>query len=121
MDIIQINKFSNLHSDKIIFCKTDFIFEEFKNIEKLDDAIKRKMKEEIGLSIENYSEIGIAETIFEDKHTINVCFKVDIEEVEIYLTDEHSKFEWFNLDGLPVNLNKILKSKIMETISVSEK
>lgn len=35
MDIIQINKFSNLHSDKIIFCKTDFIFEEFKNIEKL--------------------------------------------------------------------------------------
>jgi hypothetical protein len=36
MDFIQINKFSKLHDDnKIIFCKTDFIFEEFKNIEKL--------------------------------------------------------------------------------------
>jgi len=36
MDFIQINKFSKLHDgDKIIFCKTDFIFEEFKNIEKI--------------------------------------------------------------------------------------
>lgn len=36
MDFIQINKFSKLHDgNKIIFCKTDFIFEEFKNIEKL--------------------------------------------------------------------------------------
>jgi hypothetical protein len=36
MDFIQINKFSKLHNeDKVIFCKTDFIFEEFKNIEKI--------------------------------------------------------------------------------------
>jgi len=36
MNTIQINKFSKLHNeDKVIFCKTDFIFEEFKNIEKI--------------------------------------------------------------------------------------
>lgn len=36
MDFIQINKFSKLHDEgKVIFCKTDFIFEEFKNIEKI--------------------------------------------------------------------------------------
>jgi len=35
MDIIQLNKFSKLHSENIIFCKTDFILDEFKNIEKL--------------------------------------------------------------------------------------
>jgi hypothetical protein len=36
MDFTQINKFSKLHDeDKVIFCKTDFIFEEFKNIEKI--------------------------------------------------------------------------------------
>jgi hypothetical protein len=36
MDFIQINKFSKLHDgNKIIFCKTDFIFEEFKNIGKI--------------------------------------------------------------------------------------
>ena len=35
MDIIQLNKFSKLHNNNIIFCKTDFIFEEFRHIEKL--------------------------------------------------------------------------------------
>jgi hypothetical protein len=35
MDTIQLNKFSTLHSDSIIFCKTDFILEEFKRIEQL--------------------------------------------------------------------------------------
>jgi hypothetical protein len=40
MDFIQINKFSNLHDEgKVIFCKTDFIFEEFKNIEKIPHNI----------------------------------------------------------------------------------
>ena len=36
MDFIQINKFSELHDgNKIIFCKTDFIFNEFKLISKI--------------------------------------------------------------------------------------
>lgn len=40
MDIIQINKFSELHNNKtIIFCKTDFLQEEFKYIEKLNNDV----------------------------------------------------------------------------------
>lgn len=36
MDLIQLNKFSKLHNNNgVIFCKTDFILDEFKNIEKL--------------------------------------------------------------------------------------
>lgn len=36
MDLIQLNKFSKLHNNgNIIFCKTDFILDEFKHIEKL--------------------------------------------------------------------------------------
>jgi hypothetical protein len=39
-DFIQINKFSSLHNGKdIIFCKTDYILEEFKNIEKSKNDI----------------------------------------------------------------------------------
>jgi len=40
MDFIQINKFSKLHDGhKIIFCKTDFIYEEFKYIETLNHNV----------------------------------------------------------------------------------
>lgn len=39
-DTIQINKFSNLHDGKkIIFCKTDYLDIEFKNIEQIENDI----------------------------------------------------------------------------------
>lgn len=39
-DLIQINKFSHLHNGKtIIFCKTDFIIQEFENIKNLDNEV----------------------------------------------------------------------------------
>lgn len=39
-DIIYFNNFSKLHDNvNFIFCKTDFLFQEFKNIEKLDHEI----------------------------------------------------------------------------------
>lgn len=39
-DLIQINKFSHLHNGKtIIFCKTDFILQEFDNIRNLDNEV----------------------------------------------------------------------------------
>jgi hypothetical protein len=40
MDLIQINKFSELHDgNKIIFCKTDFIFNEFELISKIPNDV----------------------------------------------------------------------------------
>lgn len=40
MNYIEINKFSKLHNAKnIIFCKTDFLFEEFEFIKKLEDEV----------------------------------------------------------------------------------
>lgn len=39
-DLIEINKFSQLHDGKtIIFCKTDFIIQEFKHIESLSNDV----------------------------------------------------------------------------------
>jgi hypothetical protein len=40
MDFIQINKFSKLHNgDKVIFCKTDFIIDEFQKISKIPNEV----------------------------------------------------------------------------------
>jgi hypothetical protein len=40
MDFLQINKFSQLHDgSKIIFCKTDFLIDEFNSIRKLENDV----------------------------------------------------------------------------------
>ena len=39
-DLFQINKLSHLHDGKkIIFCKTDYLIQEFENIKKLDNNV----------------------------------------------------------------------------------
>lgn len=40
IDFLQINKFSDLHDkNRIVFCKTDFLFDEFENISKLPNDV----------------------------------------------------------------------------------
>ncbi|WP_316838057.1 hypothetical protein [Pedobacter nutrimenti] len=40
MDLLQLNKFGDLHNNQnIIFCKTDFLIEEFKAIQKLKNEV----------------------------------------------------------------------------------
>jgi len=86
----------------------------FKN-EKLNESIIRKVKEETNLDVEVIRQIGVCETIFEKKHTVNVCFHIKPLNDEIILNFEHEKYFWFDLDELPrlderiLNIIKILK------------
>ena len=78
--------------------------------ELLCDSIIRKVKEETGLDVEILNQIGITETIFETKHTVNVCFslKVKSDNINITINSEHSEYKWFKMDSLPININSEL-------------
>jgi hypothetical protein len=61
MDYIEINKFSELHDDnQIIFCKTDFLLQEFEKIKKIKNEV---------ILISGNSDYSIDERIF------NLCPK----------------------------------------------
>jgi len=77
--------------------------------ETLVDSIIRKVKDETGLDVDIISQIGVTETIFERKHTINICFDLSAKSSEVTLNSEHSEFKWFSLIDLPSDLNVELK------------
>ena len=86
--------------------------------ERLTDAIIRKVKEETGFSVLNFNRIGITETIFEKKHTINVCYEIEVNDDIVSIDSDHSEYKWFDLDKIPSDLNseltdiiKIIKNK----------
>ena len=78
--------------------------------ELLCDSIIRKVKEETGLDVEILNQIGLTETIFETKHTVNVCFslRVKSDNINITINSEHSEYKWFKMDSLPININSEL-------------
>jgi len=85
--------------------------------EKIEDSIIRKVKEETNLETIILKQIGITETIFDKKHTINICFLLKLNSNEIILNSEHDEYNWFSMDQLPkldyriLNIINIIRDK----------
>ena len=80
--------------------------------ELLSESIKRKIKEEINLDVIHSKQIGITETIFEKKHTVNICFFLECENYNIEINKDHSEYKWVSIHELPDDLNSELKKII---------
>ncbi len=67
--------------------------------EPILEALRRKVQEETSLFISSAMEAGITETIFEDKHTINCSFFVEVLG-DVLLNEDHSEYAWFDINNL---------------------
>ena len=81
--------------------------------ELMEDAIKRKIKLEIGLDVEIVKELGPTQTYFEtgpfggSVHTINFTYLLKIKGGEISIDKDHSDYKW--CDHVEESLHKELK------------
>jgi ADP-ribose pyrophosphatase YjhB (NUDIX family) len=69
--------------------------------EELDNAILRKMKDETNLNVKIISKFDIYETIFDNKHTVNVCYLLSTDSIDVHINCEHSEYFWFQFENLP--------------------
>jgi colanic acid biosynthesis protein WcaH len=71
--------------------------------EKLIDAVKRKMKEEIGVEVDIIENVGFFEEFFEKTeqnafggvHSISVVYRVKPRSKKIKLDDQSAEWGWF--------------------------
>ena len=82
--------------------------------ECLNDAIKRKMKDELSLNFNISEPLGIMEEFFKtpDRHNINVLYYCELlEKNDIFiLNDEHSEIKWFDINN--TNIHEYVSKKI---------
>lgn len=78
--------------------------------EKVEDAVKREIKEEIGVDIKIIKLLGFVDDIMEDDHqhwiTFNYLAKITGGEVENLEPEKHEEVKWFRFDNLPEKVNK---------------
>ena len=95
----------------------------YKN-EKLEEAAKRKIFEEVGLKVKVNKMIGIYETIFEKSafgkidggtHTINIGFLVEAEDknLKIKLDKTSAEYKW--IDKIDESLPEYVKRVIFDS------
>lgn len=86
--------------------------------EKAEDAIKREVKEELGIDIELTKFLGFTNDIMEaeKQHWIALNFMAKIigGEVQNLEPEKHEEIKWFSLNNLPEKLAQNTKDSISE-------
>lgn len=82
--------------------------------ETLEDAARRKLREEVGISSKNLTPVGYYEDVFDTNsmnvdapyHTVSFVFETTLESVPNIILDEQSS-EWVWADKLPMRFKVI--------------
>ncbi len=99
-----------LKDDKILLCKLkdkDYYYFPGGHLEKGEDtveALKRELKEELGMEIKKINFIGASENSFqqngESKQEINLVFSAETEEQKVQALEDHLEFAWIEKEFL---------------------
>lgn len=90
--------------------------------EKVEDAVKREIKEELGVEIELIKFLGFTESMMklENQHWIsfNYLAKIVGGEVKNLEPEKHEEIKWFKLNELPEKINKYTIEAINEYLKL---
>ncbi|MDR0978516.1 MAG: NUDIX domain-containing protein, partial [Lachnospiraceae bacterium] len=90
--------------------------------EKIEDALKREIKEETGVDIEIVRLLGICNHIVDNEkiHYISPSYlcKIKSGEPKIMEPQKHIDMKWFPLDELPKNLTITTKTAIEDYFAI---
>lgn len=80
--------------------------------ESLEEAVRREVREETGLTCRIIRQVGVINHIFPECHTISIYFLVEAESSKVTLNEEHSAYRW--VSRLPQGSHPYLKTMIEE-------
>lgn len=88
--------------------------------ETIDEALRRELKEELGLSNISVGDIVFAErTPFYNKDgssLIRIYFYVNVEEYDFKLSSEHARFKWISKEQLPKLDKEVVMPKAVKMV-----
>jgi len=92
--------------------------------EKVEDAVKREIREELGVDIEIINFLGFTEGVFKDENqhwiSLNYLAKIIGGEVKNMEPEKHEKIKWFKMDDLPEKTMKNTTDAIREYLKLVE-
>jgi len=92
--------------------------------EKIEDTLKREVKEELGVDIGEIRFLSFTDSIMKDdgQHwiSLNYCAKIIKGEPKNLEPHKHDEIKWFKLDNLPENVNEYTMDAIRDYIKLTK-
>ena len=86
--------------------------------ESTEDAVKREVQEETGLIVTRATMVDVySDPARHPKQTINILYKVEVEDKQPEASDDAEAVEWFSLDGLPEQMAFDHKQNIHDALA----
>ena len=83
--------------------------------EEPEDGLKREIKEETGLDIEEIKQILDTSTVYKDKEKqiIRITYLCTAKNHEVKLSDEHTEYQWIKPENIDFKLKDSLIAKVV--------
>jgi ADP-ribose pyrophosphatase len=90
--------------------------------EEIEDAVKREIKEELGVDIELTNFLGFTNSVLESENqhwvSFNYLAKIIGGELKNLEPEKHEEIKWFKLNELPEKVNKYTIEAVNEYLKI---
>jgi len=88
--------------------------------ETLNDAVKRKLKQETFLTPVWFTLCGVHECLLEKRHNINITFLASINSNKIVLDFQHTDYAWMHPDKIPQGTSPVVLKQVHDALKIKE-
>ena len=83
------------------------------------DGLRREIKEETGMELDNIKRILDASTIFKDekRHIVRITYLCSVKDTNVVMSEEHTEIQWTPLEKIDFEFKDKLIGKCVKLIS----
>jgi len=86
----------------------------------LNDAVRRKLRQETLLTPTLITPCGVHECFLEERHNVNITFLASAGNGKVTLDFQHTDYSWMYPDKIPQDTSPVVIKQVQDALKIKE-